>query len=317
MGSEIPCCKLPLIDLSKPGLNPGTPEWDSARDQVKQALEKYGCFEAFFDKVPPETRKAILDATEELYDLPSEIKRKNIYDTPFPGYFGDYPLTPLYESMAMVDAVKLSDIESFINVYYPQGNPSICQKLHRYAVEGSELDKMVRRMVLESLGVEKYLDQHIETAKCLLRVMKFKGPHTKDNKKLGLVPHTDKEFITILYHNHVSGLEVQIKDGTWISVERNSPDSFIVMFGDSFYAWTNGRYHSPRHQVMMTGDETRYTIGMFSLPKGGHIIKAPDELVDEEHPLLFKPYDFEEFSKFYLTKAGNSAYSPLHAYCGL
>ncbi|XP_048323388.1 probable 2-oxoglutarate-dependent dioxygenase AOP1.2 [Ziziphus jujuba] len=125
MGSEIPCCKLPLIDFSKPGLNPGTPEWDSARDQVKQALAQYGCFEAFFDKVPPETRKAILDATEELYDLPSEIKRKNIYETPFPGYFGNHILTPLFESMAILDAVKLSDIESFINVYYPEGNSSL------------------------------------------------------------------------------------------------------------------------------------------------------------------------------------------------
>ncbi|KAH7545492.1 hypothetical protein FEM48_Zijuj01G0099600 [Ziziphus jujuba var. spinosa] len=168
---------------------------------------------------------------------------------------------------------------------------------------------MVRRKVLESLGVEKYFDQQTETTKCLLRVMKFKGPHTKDNMKLGLVPHTDKEFITILYHNHVSGLEVQIKDGTWTCVEHNLPDPFI--------AWTNGRYHSPLHQVMMTGDETRHTVGMSSIPKGGYTIKAPDELVDEEHPLLFRPFHFEEFRKFYATEACNSAYSPLSPYCGL
>lgn len=109
------------------------------------------------------------------------------------------------------------------------------QKLQVYAKQASELDKIVRKMVLESLGVEKYLEEHIESTKCLLRMMKYKGPQTTETKKLGLITHTDKEVITVLYHSQVDGLEVQIQDGQWISVQRNLPDSFIVMCGDSLY----------------------------------------------------------------------------------
>lgn len=61
----------------------------------------------------------------------------------------------------------------------------------------AELDQLVRRMVLESLGVEKYYDEHIASTNYLLRVMKYKGPQTND-AKLGLNPHTDKNIVTIL-----------------------------------------------------------------------------------------------------------------------
>lgn len=82
-------------------------------------------------------------------------------------------------------------------------------------------------------------------------------------------------------------------------------------------AWLNGRLHAPYHRVMMSGDMARYSIGLFSIPKGGYMIKAPDELVDEAHPLLFKPFDHVQFLGFYYTEAGQKAESALKAYCGV
>ncbi|PRQ50798.1 putative isopenicillin N synthase [Rosa chinensis] len=89
------------------------------------------------------------------------------------------------------------------------------------------------------------------------------------------------------------------------------------MIGDSLYAWTNGRLHSPHHRVMMTGNEARYSTGLFSIPKAGYIIKAREEVVDEEHPLLFKPFDHVEFLGFYYSEAGQRAPSALKTYCGV
>jgi len=92
---------------------------------------------------------------------------------------------------------------------------------------------MVRRMVVESLGVEKYMEEHLDSTNYLLRVMKYKGPESNDTQ-LGLHSHTDKNIVTILYQNHVEGLQVQTKDGKWISFQP-SPNSFVVMIGDSFH----------------------------------------------------------------------------------
>ncbi|XP_038694945.1 probable 2-oxoglutarate-dependent dioxygenase AOP1 [Tripterygium wilfordii] len=314
MGSESPVI-LPVIDFTSPALNPGTSEWDSVKSQVRRALEEYGCFEAKFNKVPPELRDGIFGALEELFDLPLATKMRNVSKKPYHGYVGQYPQVPLYESMGIDDANVAENVEIATRSLWPEGNHGFSKTIQSYSEHVSELDQMIRKMIVESLGLEKYMDEHMNSTNYLLRVMKYKGPQCSD-AKLGLNSHTDKNVVTILFQNQVEGLEVQTKDGEWIDY-KPSPDSFIVMIGDSLHAWVNGRLHSPYHRVMMTGNATRYSAGLFSIPKAGYIVKAPAEVVDEEHPLLFKPFDHVEFLAFYYSEAGQRAPSALEAYCGV
>ncbi|KAB1218616.1 putative 2-oxoglutarate-dependent dioxygenase AOP1.2 [Morella rubra] len=306
MGSHNSPLKLPVIDFSNPDLKPGTPNWDSLKAQVRQALEEYGCFEALFNKVQLELRKELLGEIEELFDLPLQTKLRNVSKKPYHGYLGQYPWLPLYESMGIDDANIPEKVENVANIFWPEGKQSFCNTIQSFSEQVAELDQIIRRMVLESLGVEKYLNEHMESTNYLLRVMKYEGPLTTDTK-LGLTAHRDKSIVTILYQNEVEGLEVKTQDGEWINFTP-SPDSFVVMIGDSlllnpcnstrsidFAGWTNGRLHSPLHRVMMTGNKARYTAGLFSIPKAGYRIEAPEELVDEEHPLLFKPFDHVQF----------------------
>ncbi|KAL3721050.1 hypothetical protein ACJRO7_005812 [Eucalyptus globulus] len=305
---------LPVIDFSNPRLKPGTAEWTAVRDEVKQALETYGCFEARFEKVPVDLQESMLGSVQELFDLPLQTKLRNVSRKPYHGYVGQYPMVPLYESMGIDDADVYEKVDGLTTILWPEGHPNFSKNIQSFSEKLSELDKMIRRMILESLGVEKYLDEHMNSTNYLLRVMRYAGPQTTDTK-LGLNSHTDKNIVTILCQNEVDGLEVQTKDGEWFSAQP-SPNSF-VMIGDSLYAWVNGRLHSPHHRVMMSGNKARYSVGLFSIPKGGYMIKAPDELVDEERPLLFKPFDHVEFLGFYYTEAGQRAESALKTYCGV
>ena len=87
-------------------------------------------------------------------------------------------------------------------------------------------------MVFESYGAEKYLDSHLNSATYLLRVAKYRVPQENEGT-IGGVAHTDKNFITVLHQNDVDGLEIQTKDGDWISYEA-SPNFFVVMAGELF-----------------------------------------------------------------------------------
>ncbi|XP_027344908.1 probable 2-oxoglutarate-dependent dioxygenase AOP1 [Abrus precatorius] len=314
MGSET-TLKLPVIDFTNIRLEANNPNWEAVKSQVHAALVEYGCFEAIFDKVPLDLRKAMLAAQEELFDLPLQTKMLNVSKKPYHGYVGQYPMVPLYESMGIDDANVCEKVESLTNIMWPDGNPSFTKTIQSFSEQLSELDQIIRKMIVESLGVEKYMEEHMNSTNYLLRVMKYKGPQTSDTK-LGLSTHTDKNIVTILYQNQVEGLEVLTKDGQWISYEP-SPNSFVVMIGDSLHAWANGRLHSPFHRVMMSGNDARYSAGLFSVPKSGYIIKAPEELVDEEHPLLFKPFDHVEFLKYYYTEKGQRDQSALRTYCGV
>lgn len=66
----------------------------------------------------------------------------------------------------------------------------------------------------------------------------------------------------------------------------------------------------------MSGDEVRYSINLFSTPLPGYVIKAPEQVVDEEHPLLFNPFDHAHFLQFLHTEAGRTSPDALKAYCG-
>ncbi|KAM3264542.1 hypothetical protein P3L10_001536 [Capsicum annuum] len=72
-------------------------------------------------------------------------------------------------------------------------------------------------------------------------------------------------------------------------------------------------------KVTTIGENDRFSIQLFSLPKPGHFIEAPKELVDEEHPLLFKPFEILGLFEYIITsQVGDSVPDEtLKAYCGV
>ncbi|XP_011626484.2 probable 2-oxoglutarate-dependent dioxygenase AOP1 [Amborella trichopoda] len=149
----------------------------------------------------------------------------------------------------------------------------------------TEFAKLIKLMVMESYGAEKYFDDLDKSTNYHLRMMNLNG-------------HTDKNMMTKLCPDQVGGLEVQFKDGSWVPVV-TSEGSLVVAIGESFMAWSNRRLHPVRHRVMLRGYEDRYSCGIFSIPARNVLIKTPKELVDEDHPLLFKPFDYHDYYKFY------------------
>ncbi|KAK6125160.1 hypothetical protein DH2020_041093 [Rehmannia glutinosa] len=178
-----------------------------------------------------------------------------------------------------------------------------------------KLDQLVMRMVSEVYGIENNYETLLDTTSYLLRLIKYRVP-SKDETSLGIVPHTDKSFMSILHQRQVQGLEIKTKNGeNWILVDP-SPSSFIVMAGDVCMAWTNGRIEPSTHRVIMKGSEERYSLGLFSFIKDLKI-QVPEELVDDEHPLQYKPFGHYEYIHFYYTEEGRKSKCPIKTYCGI
>ncbi|OVA06521.1 Oxoglutarate/iron-dependent dioxygenase [Macleaya cordata] len=295
MGSETPL-RVPIVDLSTKNLKPGTENWFSVRTEVRRALEEFGCFEAVYDEVPLELHEAMFNAIQELFDLPRETKIRNKADQPYYGYVGQIPGIPIHEGLGINEAADLERVQSFAKLMWPEGNDKFCETVHCFANRVLDLTKKVVGIIFESYGVEKYYDSQIESNTSLLRVMKYRKPQTNE-PNLGASPHTDKTLITILQQNQVNGLEIKTRSGEWIS------------------GWSNGRLHSPHHRVVHNGDKPRYSLALFTFSK--NLVQVPEELVDEEHPLMFKPFDNMGLLKFYVTEEGRKAESTVKAYCGI
>ncbi|KAF3450812.1 hypothetical protein FNV43_RR06901 [Rhamnella rubrinervis] len=318
MGAQTPP-KLPVIDFSKEDLKPGTSSWFSISNDVRHALEQYGCFVAQFDKVSLQLHNSMFSELKELFDLPTETKVKNISDKPYFGYAGHSTtpyVAPLHESMGIENSTTLEAVQGFTNLMWPAGNDHFCETMFTYTKLVADLEQMVKRMVFESYGVEKYYNSHVESTTYLFRPIKYRVPAEINESNVGCHVHTDKSFITILHQNEVEGLEFKTKDGDcWIGFEP-SPSSFLVLAGDAFLAWSNDRIHSAAHRVVMEmGKKERYSVGLFAYHNG--IIEVPEELVDDEHPLKYKSFDNFGLLSHFSTSVAPKSDSTAIAYCGV
>ncbi|KAK6802430.1 hypothetical protein RDI58_000210 [Solanum bulbocastanum] len=309
--------KLPTIDFSNPELKPNTPLWESTKIQLFEALKEYGCIEAIYGKNPNEIREGVFDIAKKIFEFPLETKMKNHSEIPLHiGYIGQIPHLPSYESLCIPNFLNPQSVENFSNIFWPHGNPEFCNLVKSYANSLLKLDEMMKRMILENLGLEKHINELLDNF-VLFRFTHYKGSSIinkdENNKYDGLGAHTDNNFLTFIAQNQVNGLQIN-KNGEWIDASI-SPNSFVVLSGDSFKAWTNGRLHSPLHRVAIPRENDRLSLQFNTLSKPGHFIEAPKELVDEKHPLLFKPYEMHGLFNYVASNPGTA--DAFKAYCGV
>ncbi|KAL2320700.1 hypothetical protein Fmac_029669 [Flemingia macrophylla] len=304
---------LPVIDFSDENLKAGTDTWLSACDVVRGALEDHGGFLALYDKVDPLLYDSIFSAMEQLFDLPLEAKMQHTTDKPIYSYAGQRPDIPLYESMAIDNPLNAEDCHTYTTTMWPQGNNHFSESVNSYAKKVAELDYVVKRMVFESYGLEneKY-ESLLESTEYVLRCYKYRTPKEGETN-LGVRPHTDSGFLTIL-NQRLNGLEIQLKDGEWLKVEA-SPTMFAVLAGDAFMVWSNDRIRGCVHQVLMNSKVERYSLGLLSY--AGKVMEPEEKLVDEEHPLHYKPFDHYGYLRFFLTEEAVKSSSRIKAYCGI
>ncbi|KAM1582868.1 hypothetical protein ACFX10_030547 [Malus domestica] len=267
--------KIPVVDFSKEDcLKPGTSCWISARNDVCHALQELGCFTAILpNKVPKEIANTFFSTFGDLFDPSNDIPEK-----PFYAAHSSYG----HQSYGILNG---TDPQNFVLRWLGSESADL------YAKVLAELDQTVTRMVFENYGVEKYHDDLIQSTVYSFRMMKYDEPK-KIETNVGFPSHTDRTFSTIIHQNHVSGLEINTKGDDWVLFEP-PPSSVIFLAGDAFQIWSNNRIRPCRHKVTLRENDVRYTFGVFARTKG--VIHVPNELVDEDHPLLYKPINHLDF----------------------
>ncbi|KAM5569932.1 putative 2-oxoglutarate-dependent dioxygenase AOP1 [Rosa sericea] len=304
MGSDCQY-QIPTIDFSIHSLevDRGTEEWYSLCKRVREACENNGFFEIVYDKIPLQLRAETFSMIRQLFSIPLETKKNYFSSRPYGGYLGQNPKLPLFESFGLEDPSNYESLRSFAQLMWPNGHDKFCNTVISMVKKLDELKHMIEVMILDSYGLGEK-SKSIMASMTLLRIMKYSPPPSGGSMQ-GLHAHTDKALSTILCDDQVSGLEIETKDGQWVKLSF-SPTSLVFVVGDLLMAWSNGRMHPAKHRVMMSGEKERYSLGQFVDPVEGTIIKAPKELVDEEHPRILEDFDYSKFSKFFYSEEGKA-----------
>lgn len=94
-------------------------------------------------------------------------------------------------------------------------------------------------------------------------------PEWAGEKDFGIAAHTDYGCLTLLATDGQPGLEVQMRDGTWVPVQAD-PGTFIINFGEMLEMWTanlegGGQIRATPHRVV-GGPHERISIPLFFNP---------------------------------------------------
>ncbi|XP_013627334.1 PREDICTED: gibberellin 2-beta-dioxygenase 1-like [Brassica oleracea var. oleracea] len=114
------------------------------------------------------------------------------------------------------------------------------------------------------------------------------------NIVIGFGEHTDPQIISVLRSNNTCGLQINLSDGSWISVP-SDPSSFFFNVSDSLQVLTNGRFKSVKHRVLANSRKSRVSMIYFAGPSLTQRIAPLTCLIDNEDESLYEEFTWSEY----------------------
>lgn len=151
-----------------------------------------------------------------------------------------------------------------------------------------------------SLGMDaNYFDPFTGPDICDLRLAHyppFDETQNPDDFGDGMGAHRDNGFLTILFQDHVGGLEIRNSNDEWIPAPYIK-GTCIINIGFMMQRWTNDRYKATWHRVKMPAvqSESRYSVPFFYEPLYDTIVEPLPVCVDENNPPQYEPLKFGDY----------------------
>ncbi|GLT55563.1 hypothetical protein SLA2020_286740 [Shorea laevis] len=178
---------------------------------------------------------------------------------------------------------------------WPEYPPELREACQEYGEEMVKLGYKLMELVALSLGLpaDKF-HGFFKDQTSFVRVNHY-PPCPDPHLALGVGRHKDAGALTILAQDDVGGLEVKRKtDGEWIRVNP-TPDAYIINIGDITQVWSNDKYESVEHRVVVNSKREKFSIPFIFNPAHYTMVKPLEELTNEQNPAKYRPYNWGKF----------------------
>jgi isopenicillin N synthase-like dioxygenase len=262
--------------------------------QINDSFESIGFLILKNHGVPVQTIESVRIAAKTFFIHTSdEIKRQCSYRAPVPrGYSGNCKenfaiLAGEKKPNDLVEKFRMGPCNFDSNnpyfsgtkdaemMYYPNKWPehdtSLKMAMEEYYKSMEILAKVLFRLFERCLSLPRgFFDNKIDRHTSILSANHYPPIHKQEQKEqLRLAEHTDVDLFTILcpdWNDKFGCLQVK-KNDVWEPVPIHD-DTFIVNIGDCFSYWTNGRWVSTCHRVIVPSEKegrltSRIALGYF------------------------------------------------------
>ncbi|MBA0847961.1 hypothetical protein Goshw_026100 [Gossypium schwendimanii] len=150
-------------------------------------------------------------------------------------------------------------------------------------------------LILESLAIfREDLNWDVGSPSTALQLNSY-PPCPNPNRAMGLAPHTDTSFLTILYQGSISGLQIFKQGAGWISMLPVT-GALVVNVGDLLHILTNARFPSVLHRAVLNqeGSHRLSVAYFFGLPIECSVSPLLKLLDSGENP-RYRPVTVKEY----------------------
>jgi len=280
-------------------------------ERIRQACHRWGFFQLVGHGVDPAIRERFEHAMRQFFALPVDQKllcERSASNAR--GYVAREMTKQKLDHKECFDVGNPRDWNSADDDEINQGLngvnrfpedevlPGFKLTVQQYFAEMEMLSERVSQLMALGMGAERDFFQKALTSRHTSHLRLNHYPELAsavDSDALGVGPHTDSGFLTILAQDEEVHT-LQVKDRLteeWVPVTPVH-DAFTINTGDLAVIFSNNMYHAPEHRVLAAPKE-RFSSPYFYAPAYETQIAPLDNLVTPETPSQFWPMQWGYF----------------------
>ncbi|VAI87469.1 unnamed protein product [Triticum turgidum subsp. durum] len=300
--------KLPVVDL-------GRLRVPSERAAVLKTLEaacrEFGFFQVVNHGVDVDgAATRMLDVAARFFELPFQDRARYMSaDVRAPVRYGTSFNQANDAVLCWRDFLKLSCAPPLRDVVpsWPDSPADLREVAAEYASANRRVFVEVVEAALEAMGVGggDGVMEELATAGSHMMTVNCYPACPQPELTLGMPPHSDYGFLTLVLQDDVEGLQV-MHGGEWLTVDP-VPGSFVVNVGDHFEIYSNGRYKSVLHRVGVNSTRPRISVASFHSVGAERVVGPAAELLDQGRggqPRRYMDTDFATFLAYLASAEG-------------
>ncbi|KAJ7520291.1 hypothetical protein O6H91_20G077000 [Diphasiastrum complanatum] len=297
---------IPVIDLSQNH----TALQHHLLDQIRNACQDWGFFQIINHTLPLHLYDDVHVQAKKFFALPLQEKKKVQRTAACPLGFNDTELTKnvrdwkeVFEFVPRGSLELPLDLEGsgskqvkvFENVW-PHNFPEFRIACERWAAALRGLAFKLLELISQSLGLPATYFHDFFIKDTTFMKLNYYPRCPAPDLVLGVSRHKDSGGLSILMQDEVGGLEVKRNDGEWIRVVPRR-DAFVVNIGCMIQVWTNDKYQSVEHRVVVNQHKERFSVPYFFNPGSDTDVEPVPDLVDIDHPPKYWSINWGKYLK--------------------